>query len=226
MIKIQLLKKIFTLSFLFILALGVMQPKALLAQSNEAVVNIPVSVVVKDGNDNIVERKDIKTEFKLRPLDGAPMPAEDSLILMGNQKASFDTIHFTAPGVYYYELSSKLLEGENAVLQNAKDLIIRIFVENSKDDSALLYRMDAYSKEHQSEAENQDVPKAAPNFVVLHSEGDSKNDSNEKEDPESAKKPDLVDTSASFNLWLYLMILGSGILLSIALGIIVRKENR
>lgn len=81
MIKIQLLKKIFALSFLFILALGMMQPVSVLAQSYEIEASIPVSAAVKDKNDTIVDRKDVKTEFKLRPLDGAPMPSTDTLVI-------------------------------------------------------------------------------------------------------------------------------------------------
>lgn len=226
MIKIQLLKKIFALSFLFILALGMMQPVSVLAQSYEIEASIPVSVAVKDKNDTIVDRKDVKTEFKLRPLDGAPMPSTDTLVIEGNGKASFDSIHFTEPGVYYYELSAKLAQGENASMTDSRNLIVRIFVENSKHQSSLTSRVDAYNKEYQNQAQNQDVPKDGANFTVLYSVPEAGKDSDKKDEPESTKKPDLVDTSASFDAWLYVMLLGAGIVLSLGLGFIARKENR
>lgn len=111
-------------------------------------------------------------------------------------------------------------------MTDSRNLIVRIFVENSKDQSSLTSRVDAYNKEYQNQAQNQDVPKDGANFTVLYSLPEAGKDSEKENNPESTKKPDLVDTSASFDAWLYVMLLGAGIVLSLGLGFIARKENR
>ena len=105
---------------------------------------IPVSVEIKDAAE--LPKAETFT-VTLRPVDGAPMPAntkdEAKLVFNGTGKQSFPAISFDEPGDYRYSLEQEISDTTICWIDETKyEILVRVFV-NENDDSLYAVLTDA-----------------------------------------------------------------------------------
>lgn len=71
---------------------------------NATTSSVAVQLEVENQLTGDITTKDELFTFVLKPINGAPMPETDSIVIMGAGKSSFSPITFTEPETYYYTL--------------------------------------------------------------------------------------------------------------------------
>lgn len=95
------IRKISAVLLLMVLCLTVFPMSALAADAVK--VEIPVSVELSGETPSPEESYTVV----LQPVDGAPMPSEDTLEIKGDATAAFPGISYSTPGIYCYTVAQK-----------------------------------------------------------------------------------------------------------------------
>lgn len=94
------MRKKWILSFILCFMIAFFPVLSVNATTNSVVVQLEVENQLTGDKTS----KDESFTFVLKPINDAPMPENDSIVIMGAGKSSFSPITFTEPETYYYTL--------------------------------------------------------------------------------------------------------------------------